>query len=102
SRGRGPSDTLVSDRPHWRTPRAVSAAVKASRSWWENADVPDVLNRIDVRQRPQLIAYSLDERIRREMLFWIPHLLEFPKPSGGLRTMTVLDPIDELLLRRHS
>jgi hypothetical protein len=89
------------DLPYWRTPQAITAAVRASHTWWKNADVPDVLNRIDARKRPHLIAYSMDQRIRREMLFGIPHLLQFPKPSGGLRTMTVLDPIDELLLRQQ-
>lgn len=87
------------DLPIWRNPEAVRSSVVASRPYWREADVPDVINHVDAERRPDLFAFAIERRMRNGRLFETSHLMRFPKASGGVRVMTCLDPVDDLAYR---
>lgn len=70
--------------------------IPAAGGWLSDADLPDPLGWADVRARPDLAAESLRRRHDDGRTFGHPRVMMYPKPSGGFRRMTRLDPIADL------
>lgn len=79
--------------------RTVVDAVKASQQWWSEADVPDPLGYVDVRARPDLAAEAARRRAAKGSVLGHPRPMSYPKPAGGLRTMTRVDPVADVVYR---
>lgn len=80
--------------------RSMADAVGAAKAWWSEADVPDPLGNADVRARPDLAAEAARRRVAQGWVLGQPRPMGYPKPTGGLRNMTRLDPIADLGYRR--
>lgn len=77
----------------------VASAVTAARPFFETRDIPDVLNLQDLESAPEDTYAVLRERLAAECLFVDHHRFPLPKASGQTRSITVLHPMDEMLLR---
>lgn len=84
----------------WVVERAVSDSIRAARFWWSDADVPDALSWADVRRRPDLAAAAVERRFAKDWILGQPRLLDYPKPGGGLRSITSLDPLADVSYRQ--
>jgi hypothetical protein len=65
-----------------------------------DADVPDPLNRADVRAEPDLVVEALMHRAREDRSLGRPRPFPLPKPADGERILTVLDPMADLEYQR--
>ena len=77
----------------------VRAHTRAGQQWFADADIPDPLERRDLYTNPALVQQVLDRRVRDGSTVGVPHTFIGPKPDGGERRFTYVDPYADLAIR---
>lgn len=78
----------------------MSGSLSAGRVFAKDCDLPDPLDLADYERRPDLLAAAAQRRHADGWLHGHPRVMDYPKPSGGLRRMTRLDPIADVIYRQ--
>lgn len=86
--------------PFWLAAEHVAESFQAAQSWWRDEDVPDPIHRQDFRRRPDLLARAIGDRWSDGDIWARVRTLPAPKPSGGTRTLTCVDPIADVAYRQ--
>lgn len=78
----------------------MSGSLSAGRAFAKECDLPDPLNLADFSRRPDLLAAAARRRRENGWTCGRPHDLAYPKPAGGARSLTRLDPVADVIFRQ--
>lgn len=79
----------------------ITLGVIAAREFAARRDVPDVLGFEDYAGDPAATYDLVRDRLADDALFLDKQLFPLPKPTGGARGLTVMNPVDEFALRAY-
>lgn len=79
----------------------IALGVIAARQFASRRDVPDVLGFEDYAAEPVATYDLVRRRLADDALFLDKQLFPLPKPAGGTRALTIMNPVDEFALRAY-
>src|SRR5690606_36839893 len=79
----------------------ITLGVMAAREFASQRDVPDVLGFEDYAGDPVATYDLVRRRLADDALFLDKQVFPLPKPAGGTRGLTIMNPLDEFALRAY-
>jgi hypothetical protein len=100
---RGESSKLSTDARGGQPPvrSDITLGVIAAREFASRRDVPDVLGFEDYAGDPVATYDLVRHRLADDALFLDKQVFPLPKPAGGTRGLTIMNPVDEFALRAY-